>query len=101
MNIRFVWLPLLVAIFVSHVQAADQAVVDRYKKTCAVCHGSGAAGAPKTGNDAQWAPRLEKGMDTLVDHAKNGFNAMPAKGMCFDCSDEEFKALIEYMSTKQ
>lgn len=83
------------------VLSADQAVVDRYNKTCAVCHGSGAAGAPKMGNAEQWAPRLEKGLDTLVEHAKNGFNAMPPKGMCFDCSDDEFKALIEYMSAQQ
>lgn len=91
----------LAALVSVQAMAADQAVVDRYKKTCAVCHGSGAAGAPKTGNDKQWAPRLEKGIDTLVDHAKNGFNAMPPKGMCFDCSDEEFKALIEYMAAGQ
>lgn len=91
---------LMVASLPAVVQA-DEAVVDRYKKTCAVCHGSGAAGAPKTGNGEQWAPRLEKGIDTLVEHAKNGFNAMPPKGMCFDCSDDEFKALIEYMSTAQ
>lgn len=91
---------LMVVSLPASVQA-DQAVVDRYKKTCAVCHTSGAAGAPKTGNEKQWGPRLEKGMDTLVEHAKNGFNAMPPKGMCFDCSDDEFKALIEYMSTAQ
>jgi len=37
-------------------------------------------------------------MDTLVKHVKEGFNAMPPKGMCNDCSDEEYRALIEYMS---
>ncbi|ARN74074.1 c-type cytochrome [Oceanicoccus sagamiensis] len=78
-------------------QAADQAVIDRYSKTCAVCHAAGAAGAPRTGDAAQWAPRMEKGMDTLVTSVDKGMNAMPPKGMCFDCSPEEFKALIEYM----
>ena len=29
---------------------------------------------------------------------KNGLNAMPPKGMCFDCTDDEYKALIEYMA---
>lgn len=81
----------------AQVNAADQAIKDRYAKTCALCHGNGAAGAPKTGSAEQWAPRMEKGMDTLVKNAKNGINAMPPKGMCFDCSDAEFKALIEYM----
>tara|TARA_B110000014_G_C19945157_1_gene489032 strand:+ start:370 stop:678 length:309 start_codon:yes stop_codon:yes gene_type:complete len=79
-------------------QAADQAVIDRYSKTCAVCHAAGAAGAPRTGDAAQWAPRLEKGMDVLVASVDKGMNAMPPKGMCFDCSADEFKALIEYMA---
>ena len=78
--------------------AADQAVVDRYNKTCVVCHAAGAAGAPKTGDVAQWAPRMEKGMDTLVSSVDKGMNAMPPKGMCFDCSADDFKALIEYMA---
>ncbi len=79
-------------------QAAEQAVVDSYNKSCAMCHASGAAGAPKTGSADDWAPRMKKGMDTLVASATNGLNAMPPKGMCFDCSADDFKALIEYMS---
>ena len=79
-------------------QAADQAVVDLYTKSCAVCHAAGAAGAPKTGDAAQWAPRMEKGMDTLVTSVDKGMNAMPPKGMCFDCTPEQFQALIEYMA---
>jgi cytochrome c5 len=43
--------------------------------------------------------RMEKGMETLVKHADEGFNTMPPKGLCFDCSADEFKALIEYMAT--
>ena len=79
-------------------QAADQAVIDRYTKTCAVCHAAGAAGAPKTGDAAQWAPRMEKGMDALVVSVDKGMNAMPPKGMCFDCSPEDFAAMIQYMA---
>lgn len=72
--------------------------MDKYNKSCAVCHAAGVAGAPKTGNSEAWAPRLEKGMDALVASVKNGLNAMPPKGMCFDCSDEEYMELINYMS---
>lgn len=79
--------------------AQADALEDRYNRTCAVCHASGAAGAPRTGDTATWDKRLqEKGMDVLVANAKNGIKAMPPKGMCFDCSDEDFKALIEYMA---
>lgn len=73
-------------------------VVDKYKKSCAVCHAAGAANAPKTGDAAAWAPRLEKGMDVLLQSVNNGLNAMPPKAMCFDCSDEDYTALIDYMS---
>ena len=70
----------------------------KYDKSCKVCHASGAAGAPKTGDAAAWEPRMSKGMDVLVQSVNNGLNAMPPKGMCFDCSDDEYKALIEYMA---
>jgi cytochrome c5 len=49
------------------------------------------------GNADAWAPRIEKGMDTLISHAINGFNAMPAKGGCGSCSDEEIQAAVEHM----
>ena len=70
----------------------------KYDKSCKVCHASGAAGAPKTGDAAAWEPRMAKGMDVLVQAVNNGLNAMPPKGMCFDCSDDDYKALIEYMA---
>lgn len=68
-----------------------------YSAACAACHDSGAAGAPKNGDTEAWSPRIEKGMETLVDHAINGFNAMPAKGGCGSCSDEEIEVAVEFM----
>ncbi|MFO7594167.1 MAG: cytochrome c5 family protein [Pseudomonadota bacterium] len=68
-----------------------------YDRSCFACHGTGAAGAPVLGDAGAWVPRIEKGMDTLMDHAINGFNAMPPRGTCGDCSDEELKAVVEYM----
>jgi cytochrome c5 len=79
--------------------AADQAVVDRYNKSCVACHSSGVANAPKAGVPEDWKPHLAKGMDTLLKSVKNGLGAMPPKGMCNDCSDADYKALIHYMST--
>ncbi len=83
----------------SFAAAADQAVVDRYTKACSICHAAGVANAPKFGAAADWAPRLAKGTDKLVLSVKNGLNAMPPRGMCMDCSDADYKALIQYMST--
>lgn len=69
-----------------------------YTQSCAACHNSGAAGAPRMGNAEDWSARLEKGMDILVEHTINGFNnVMPPKGMCFTCSDEDLRALVQYM----
>ncbi len=79
----------------------DKALQELYGKSCAVCHTAGAAGAPKTGVPSEWESRLTKGMDTLVASVQNGLNAMPPKGMCFDCSAEDYKALIEYMAKPQ
>ena len=85
------------------VPAATMAVVTArsgeavFHGTCVACHGSGAAGAPKLGDKAAWAPRIAQGTDVLVEHALHGFKAMPAKGACVDCSDAEIKAAVDYM----
>ena len=68
-----------------------------YGAVCLACHTTGAAGAPVIGDASSWAPRVEQGMDTLITHAINGYNAMPAKGGCASCPDEEIQAAIEHM----
>lgn len=68
-----------------------------YSTKCTACHGTGVLGAPKFGTNEMALRLEEKGMDTLLSHALNGFNAMPAKGTCADCSDDEIKSAIEYM----
>ena len=68
-----------------------------YQSKCFACHGTGAAGAPVLGKTDAWAPRIDKGMDTLVKHGIEGFNAMPPMGTCMDCSDAEIRAVVEYM----
>lgn len=68
-----------------------------YQASCNSCHGAGVAGAPVTGDADAWSARVDKGMETLIDHAINGFNAMPAKGGCGSCSDEEIQAAVEHM----
>ncbi|MFE8071178.1 cytochrome c5 family protein [Marinobacteraceae bacterium S3BR75-40.1] len=68
-----------------------------FNSVCSACHSTGAAGAPKFGDAAAWAPRIDKGMETLFTHALNGFNAMPAKGGCGNCGDEEIKNAVKYM----
>lgn len=68
-----------------------------YNKACVACHSVGVLGAPKLHDAADWSPRIAQGFDTMWQHAIKGFNAMPPKGTCADCSDDEIKAAIEYM----
>ena len=68
-----------------------------YNLGCAACHTAGLAGAPMLANQAQWEARLEKGLETLTNNAYNGYNAMPAKGLCMDCSLEEIERSVQYM----
>lgn len=85
-------------LFVSVSTAQAASVQDKYNKSCAACHNTGAANAPKKGDKAAWAPRLKKGEAALLNSVKNGFKAMPAKGLCMDCTDADYKALIKFMS---
>jgi len=70
---------------------------DIYSQVCAACHATGALGAPKTGDNGDWAPRISQGLDTLVSHAINGIGAMPARGGDGSLSDEDVRKVVEYM----
>ena len=82
-------------------EAAPAATADAGKATydtaCFACHGTGAAGAPILGNKDAWAARVGKGSDTLYSNAINGINAMPPKGGAVSLSDDQVKAVVDYM----
>lgn len=69
-----------------------------YETYCSVCHRDGLAGAPKFHNKEDWQPRLDKKtLDELTATAIKGLNAMPPKGTCSECSEEDIKQAIQYM----
>jgi len=76
---------------------AERSGADVYNTKCTVCHATGAAGAPKLGDAAAWAPRAAVGVDALVASATKGKGAMPPKGLCMDCSAGELKAAVQHM----
>ena len=94
-------LSLLAMVLLCAIGGAAQAetVEEKYQRSCHVCHATGVANAPKLHDVAAWKPHLDKGMDALLKSVKNGFNAMPPGGLCTDCSDDDYKALIEYMAS--
>jgi len=73
---------------------------DVIAKHCNACHGTGLLGAPKIGDKAAWKERADHqgGLDGILAKAITGINAMPPKGTCADCSDDELKGAIKEMS---
>jgi cytochrome c5 len=71
-----------------------------YKLACSACHATGAAGAPKAGDSAAWAPRIKQGYDTLVKHAVEGFKAMPAKGGNADLDPIEVARAVAFLANQ-
>ncbi|MDH3981172.1 MAG: c-type cytochrome [Gammaproteobacteria bacterium] len=68
-----------------------------YQASCQVCHTAGVAGAPKLGDKDAWVARIAKGNDALLSSVVKGLNAMPPKGACMGCSEDELRAAMEYM----
>lgn len=71
---------------------------DIIAKHCGACHTPGILGAPKIGDTAAWTARASNGVDGLLANAISGINAMPPKGTCADCSDDELRGAIQKMS---
>ena len=89
------------------LRVAELAVPDepqlaqKYARACQTCHSSRASTAPLTGFVPDWQVRLQQGLPTLVTHAREGYKAMPPRGYCNDCSDQDLEALIVFMSSTQ
>lgn len=68
-----------------------------YVRSCAACHGLGVSGAPKLGDRAAWAPRLQAGPAALRASVLRGKGAMPPKGGNANLSDADVEAAVGYM----
>ena len=69
-----------------------------YEDKCAVCHDTGAAGAPKFGDASDWNARMQQqGLKQLYHNAIHGINGMPARGSCLSCTDREIKLTVDYL----
>lgn len=74
---------------------------DIYNKFCSACHLSGILDAPKKGNLQDWEKHLARHKGSFTDmwhSAIKGIGAMPPRGNCADCSDDEIKMTVEFMS---
>lgn len=66
---------------------------------CSACHATGAAGAPKLGDEAAWAPRIKTGYEALLTSALKGKGAMAAQGGG-DFSEVEIGRAVVYMANQ-
>ncbi|KGK41285.1 hypothetical protein LH51_15980 [Nitrincola sp. A-D6] len=74
--------------------AEIEGIVDRH---CQACHDAGLAGAPKLGDAANWAPRIATGIEAMTQTVISGKGAMPPKGTCFNCTDEQLRSAVEVL----
>jgi cytochrome c5 len=70
-----------------------------FNAQCAACHNAGAAGAPKTGDVAAWAPRLKTGFEALWASSLKGKGAMGAQGGG-DYTDVEIGRAVVYLTSQ-
>lgn len=66
---------------------------------CASCHAAKpliSVGAPRSGVVADWKGRVAPGLTHLLRHVDEGLRNMPARGGCFECTDEQlWLAILE------
>lgn len=79
------------------VASGPRSGVTVFTTICSACHATGAAGSPKAGDKAAWAPRIAQGKEVLYKSALGGKNAMPARGGAADLTDAEVKAAVDHM----
>jgi cytochrome c5 len=70
------------------------------KGTCAACHQTVVAGAPKIGDKAAWGPRIKEGFNRLVSEAIKGVRGMPPKGGNASLSDDEVARAVAFMANQ-
>jgi cytochrome c5 len=86
--------------FLEEMKHDPRATEKIYQQFCANCHAIHPLipmGAPRVGVIKDWQQRQKKGLSVMLEHTLNGYHLMPARGGCFECSDEQIKMIIDYM----
>jgi cytochrome c5 len=78
-------------------QHVDRSGKDVVESLCVSCHGTGAKGAPRIGDNNAWAKRASQGLSSLTQSALHGIRQMPPHGGNPNLSDTEIERAITYM----
>lgn len=72
---------------------------ETYQHYCAGCHETGTANAPRRSDTAFWKKRLQEtgSRSVLTNVVISGKGAMPAKGGCANCTEEELNNSVAYL----
>ena len=79
-------------------EATVTAAMEKWSRSCVLCHINGEGGAPRVGHPEEWAERLEQGEEVLLTNTVEGLNNMPPLGYCMDCDADDFRAMIRFMA---
>jgi cytochrome c5 len=82
---------------VTAAAAASRTGQQVYEASCKACHATGISGAPKFGDKVWLQLEKKEGLKELVKDAIKGVRAMPPRGGCADCTDDEVRRAIKYM----
>lgn len=99
MMYRFIGSALAAGMMMVSGQAAAADGKAVYEATCAACHATGVAEAPKLGDKAAWEPRL-KDLAAIKTSSLKGKGVMPPKGGNPSLSDADVLAAVDYMVSK-
>ncbi|MBE0482513.1 MAG: c-type cytochrome [Bacterioplanes sp.] len=77
---------------------SDDYTQELYDIYCSGCHAVSASNAPQAFS-ADWAPIVQrKGLNTLVTNAVRGAGNMPPMGTCSECTIDDLRDIILYMT---
>lgn len=87
-------------VFLKKIEGSGQEGKKIVEHFCSNCHADKpliSVGAPRIGNVADWKFRVKPGMKQLFKNTDEGLNAMPPRGGCFECSDQQLMLAIKAM----
>lgn len=88
------------AIFAKQLTHDPDAGRKIFNQFCTSCHGKQPIidiQAPHIGDKNAWDIRKKMGLDILLKITTTGVGAMPARGGCFECTDDELRQTIRYI----
>jgi glucose/arabinose dehydrogenase len=68
-----------------------------YGLICSSCHSRNIDDVPPLKDAQAWRTRLAKGRNVLYQNTFDGMGAMPPRGFCEDCTDEELRSAVDFI----